>query len=404
MQEATLCDAQDGLAPFREKFMLPAGMIYLDGNSLGALPKATPARLQQVITQEWGQDLIQSWNKHQWLDAPLRIGDKLTRLLGARPGEVVVADSTSINIFKLLSAALPLRPERRVILADSESFPTDLYMVQGLIQLLGQDYRLRLVATEALSHALNDEVALVLLSQVNYKTGALLDIAQITTQAHDAGALIVWDLAHSCGVIPLELTAWNVDFAVGCGYKYLNGGPGAPAFLYVAHTHQATVQPLLSGWLGHVEPFSFVTEYHPAPGIRRHLCGTPPILSLLALECGVDLLLEADLHAIREKSMALGDFFIAQMTPLGFSLASPRNAEDRGSQVAFRHPQGYAIIQALIAEGVIGDFRAPDILRFGFAPLYVSFSDVAQSVAILHDIMATGRWDQPAFHQRQTVT
>ncbi|WP_218082043.1 kynureninase [Anthocerotibacter panamensis] len=405
-EHALRLDAQDPLAGFREHFLLPEGVIYLDGNSLGALPRATPQRLRQVIAQEWGQDLIRSWNTHHWIDLSTRVGDKIAQLIGAQAGEVLVADSTSVNLFKLLAGALTLRPERRVILSEAGNFPTDLYIAQGLIELLGGRHELRTVTPEDLPTALNEDTAVLLLTQVNYKTGYLHDMAALTAQAHAQGALVLWDLAHSAGALPVDLGGCQVDLAVGCGYKYLNGGPGAPAFLFVAKELQEAFQSPLSGWLGHAQPFAFDPDYRPAPGMVRHQCGTPPVLSLAALECGVDLMLAADLKAIRQKSMALGDFFIALIEDLGlgFALASPRAATQRGSQVSFRHAQGYPITQALIQRGVIGDFRAPDILRFGFCPLYVSFRDVWEAVAVLHAVMKTTAWDRPELKLRGTVT
>ena len=406
--DALALDHADGLAAFHDRFLLPADIVYLDGNSLGALPRATPARLAEIIEAEWGRDLIRSWNRHGWIDLPHRVGDKIGRLIGARPGEVVAADSTSVNLFKLIAAALRLRPERRVIVSEGENFPTDLYVAQGLIELLGSTHELRLVTPETLESALDDDVALVLLTHVNYRSGRMHDMAAITRRVHEAGAVMLWDLAHSAGALPVDLAACSVDLAVGCGYKYLNGGPGAPAFLYVAaRLHDAFRSPL-TGWLGHAAPFAFDPCYRPAPGIASALVGTPPILSLAALEIGVDLALEADLAAIRAKSLTLARLFVERVgqscAGLGLTLASPTRETERGSQICYAHPQGYAIMQALIARGVIGDFRAPDILRFGFTPLYTRFVDVWDAVEGLRDVLTSGDWDRPEFKRRAAVT
>jgi kynureninase len=401
-------DRDDPLAAMRERFFLPRGVIYLDGNSLGALPKATQGRLKEVIQREWGERLIRSWNDSGWIEAPQRIGDKIAQLIGARPGEVIVSDSTSINLFKTLAAALALRPDRRVILSTPDNFPTDLYIAQGLIKQLGLGHELRLAASDELEEHLTDEVATLMVTHVNYQSGLILDMPGLTRKAHEQGALALWDLAHSAGALPVDLSAANVDLAVGCGYKYLNGGPGAPAFLYVARRHQASFSQPLSGWMGHAQPFAFVPNYAPAEGIARYLCGTPAMLSLAALECGVDLLLEADMARIREKSLALSSLFIelveSRLRRFGLELATPRDTAVRGSQVSFRHPEGYAIMQALIHDGVIGDFRAPDIMRFGFTPLYLRYVDVWDAVTRLRRILVEKTWDQPAFKQRQKVT
>ncbi len=401
-------DAADPLAPAREQFALPDGVIYLDGNSLGALPRATPKRLAETALNEWGRDLIRSWNAHGWIDLPRRVGDKIARVIGAAPGEVVVADSTSVNLFKVLAAALNLNPGRRVILSERDNFPTDLYMAQGLSRLLGGRHELRLADGDAVAGAIGEDTAVVMLTHVNYKSGAMHDMATITRAAHAGGALMLWDLAHSAGAVPVDLNGSGADFAVGCGYKYLNGGPGAPAFVWVHRKHQdCFVQPL-SGWLGHASPFAFETDYRPAAGVARYVCGTPPVLSMIALECGVDMFQDLDLAALRRKSMALTDMFIRlveqECAGLDLSLLSPRAAERRGSQVSLRHAEGYPIMQALIARGVIGDFRAPDILRFGFAPLYVRFADLWDAVAALRDILSSRAWDKPEFRVRAAVT
>lgn len=408
-EDCLALDRADPLARHRDGFELPPGVIYLDGNSLGALPKAVPGRLVEVIAGEWGRDLITSWNRHGWIDLPLRVGDKIATLIGVEAGEVAVADSTTANLFKVLAAALRLRPERRTILTERANFPTDVYVAEGLAKLLGGRHRLRAVAAEEITGAIDGDTAVVMLTQVNYRTGALHDMAAVTRAAHAAGALTVWDLAHSAGALPVELNAAGADFAVGCGYKYLNGGPGAPAFLFVARRHQGSFEPALSGWLGHAEPFAFEGSYRPAEGIARVLVGTPPILSLAALDLGVDNVLAADMAEIRRKSMALGDLFIRLVEGkggerLGLRLASPRDAATRGSQVSFHHPAGYPCMQALIQRGVIGDFRAPDILRFGFAPLYVRYVDVWDAAAALIEILETRGWDRPEFHRRAAVT
>jgi len=405
--EALRLDAADPLAPFRERFRLPPGVIYLDGNSLGALPRSTPGRLLEVAEKEWGEGLIRSWNQAGWIDLAPRVAGKIARLLGARPGEVMVADSTSINLWKLLAAALEIQgPGRRVIVSSTGNFPGDLYMMEGLLRLAGPGHALRL--TEDPASALDTDVAVLALTHVDYRTGSLWEIAELTARAHEAGALALWDLAHTAGVLPLDLTAAGVDLAVGCGYKYLNGGPGAPAFLYVAESLQERAASPLQGWLGHARPFAFESSYEPAPGIGRFACGTPPILSLAALEEGVDLALAAPISAVRAKSMALGDLFLARAAErcagMGLTPACPRDARNRGSQVALAHPHGYALMQALIARGVIGDFRAPDLLRFGFAPLYVGHADVWDAVEILGEVLTTGAWDRPEFHRRAAVT
>jgi kynureninase len=392
------------LARFRGRFALPDGVIYLDGNSLGALPKATAPRLAEVIEAEWGRDLITSWNKHGWIDLPRRVGDKIARLVGAAPGEVMVADSTSVNLFKLLAAALALRPERRVLLSERGNFPTELYV--ALATLLERGHVLKLVAAEEVEAAIDDGVAVVFLTEVDYRTGRLHDMARVTAAAHAAGALMLWDLAHSAGALPVDLRGAGADLAVGCGYKYLNGGPGAPAFLYVREDLQEQIRTPLTGWLGHEAPFAFETGWRPAPGIGRGRVGTPPILSLAALEVGVDLLLEADIRELRHASTALTERLIAAVEAEcpALRLVSPREPARRGSQVSFAHPEGYAIMQALIARGVIGDFRAPDIIRFGVAPLYVGASDIDAAVAHLRAVLDGSEWARPEYRTRAAVT
>ncbi len=406
--DAAALDQADPLAGFRDQFQIPAGVLYLDGNSLGVLPKAVPARLAEVITEEWGAGLVRSWNNAGWYEMPRRLGDKIARLIGAQSGEVVAADSTSINLFKVLAAALNLNPKRRVIVSEPDNFPTDLYMAQGLINLLGGEYELRLRSADTLLEAIDQDTAVVMLTHVNYRTGYRHDMNALTAKAHAQGALIIWDLAHSAGAMPIDLTAANADLAIGCGYKYLNGGPGAPAFVYVAERHQAEFSQPLSGWMGHSQPFAFDWQYAPAEGIGRYLCGTQPVLSMAALECAVDLLLTADLAQVREKSLTMADLFIQWVEQRcavhGLELVTPREPEKRGSQVCLRHPEGYAMMQALIAQGVIGDFRAPDILRFGFTPLYFRFVDVWDTVDKLAAMLDSRAWDRPEYQQRAKVT
>ncbi|MEZ5708104.1 MAG: kynureninase [Blastomonas sp.] len=401
-------DAKDGLAGFRDQFALPDGVIYLDGNSLGARPRRAAARIAEAVESEWGNGLITSWLGADWVNAPQRIGDKIARLIGAGPSEVIACDSTSVNIFKTLCAALSLNSSRSVILSEKTNFPTDVYMMQGIEAFTGKAVRAVTVDPDALVDAIDDQVAVVLLTQVHYKSGRIRDMAEVTRKAHDKGALIVWDLSHSAGAIPVDLNTSNADFAVGCGYKFLNGGPGAPAFLFAASRHHGAALPVLSGWFGHRAPFDFTEDYQPSDGIARFLCGTPPVLGLTALECGIDLFLEADMAMVRAKSQALGALFMERMAPLvaeyGFALVSPADPAIRGSQVSYAHEQGYAIMQALKARGVIGDFRAPDVLRFGLTPLYLSHADIARAVEILADVMASRAWDRPEFRERAAVT
>jgi kynureninase len=411
--EALALDAADKLAPLREQFVLPAGVIYLDGNSLGVLPKATAPRLQQVVQQEWGEGLIRSWNSAGWITLAQRVGDKIAWLVGAGAGELVVADSTSVNLFKVLSAALAMvkadAPQRRVILSERSNFPTDLYIAESLARQHGCE--LVLADAAELPGRLDGSTAVLMLTHVNYRTGRVHDMAALTKAAHDAGALALWDLAHSAGAVPVDLKSANADFAVGCGYKYLNGGPGAPAFVWSHPRHVERFWQPLAGWMGHAAPFEFTPGYRPAPGIARYLCGTPAVLSMSALECGVDTLLAAEplggLAALRRKSLALTRLF-AQQVQAGcpqLSLVSPQDDARRGSQVCFAHPQaGYSVMQALIARGVIGDFRAPDILRFGFTPLYTRFVDAWDAAEHLRQVMARGEWQRPEFNQVQAVT
>jgi kynureninase len=401
--DAAALDRADKLAAFRDRFVLPDGVIYLDGNSLGPLPKATKARVAEVMEQEWGQSLIRSWTDHGWIDLQFRIGEKIGRLIGAAPGTTVVADSTSVNLFKLLAAALHERPGRKVILTEEGNFPTDLYVAQGLTALLQRHYELRQVP-DVLA-ALDEQTAVLMLTHVNYRSGSMHDMAAVTRAAHEVGALVLWDLSHSAGAVPLQLDADGVDLAVGCGYKYLNGGPGAPSFLHVAKQLQDNLQLPLTGWLGHAAPFAFESVYRPAGGIARAVVGTPPILSLAALEMGIDIALEAPMAAVRAKSLRLAELFIELMqTEREFRLLTPREPRARGSQVAFAHPRGYAIMQALIERGVIGDFRAPDVLRFGLTPLYVRHVDVWDAAATLREVMRGEAWRDPRFQERRSVT
>jgi kynureninase len=401
-------DRDDPLAAHRDAFVLPDGVIYFDGNSLGALPRRAAERVAEVVEREWGGGLITSWNKAGWIDLPRRIGDKIARLIGAAPGEVVVADSTSINVFKVLAAALELRGDRRTILSDSGNFPTDLYIAEGLARLVARQHRLRLVAPEAVESAIDDDTAVVMLTDVDYRSGRRHDMAAISKRAQAKGALTIWDLSHSAGAMPVDLNRVGADFAIGCGYKYLNGGPGAPAFVFVPQRHQASFVQPLSGWLGHAAPFAFETGYRPAPGIARYVCGTPPVLSLAALECGVDTLLAADMRLVRAKSERLTTILATLIEERcaghGLVLAAPRDAAQRGSQVSFRHADGYPIMQALIARGVIGDFRAPDILRFGIAPLYLRHVDMWDAVEILREVLASRAWDDERYRRRAAVT
>ena len=401
-------DRRDPLARFRDRFVLPEGVIYLDGNSLGPLLKSVPERLRQVVGGEWGEGLIRSWNAARWIDLPQRVGDKIAPLIGAEPGEVVAADSTSVNLFKLLSAALALQRGRPVILSERDNFPTDLYVAQGVRDQLGGRHELKLVDAGAIAAAIDDQVAVVMLTHVDFRNGSCHDMAAITAAAHAKGALVLWDLSHSVGAMPLALGAAQADLAIGCGYKYLNGGPGAPAFLYVRRDLQNRIRPPLSGWMGHREPFAFVPEYAPAEGILRNLCGTPPVLAMAALDAALDIWAEVDLAALRAKSMALADLMIAlvegQGAGLGLALATTRDAERRGSQVSFAHPEGYAVMQALIARGVIGDYRAPDLIRFGLTPLYLRYVDVFDAVTILTDILRHRHWDRAEFKRRAKVT
>ncbi len=401
-------DAADALAGMRARFLVPEGVVYLDGNSLGALPRATAARVAGVVAREWGEGLIRSWNTAGWMELPARVAGKIGRLVGAPVGTVMVADSTSVNLFKVLGAALAARPGRHVILSERGNFPTDLYIAEGLAALLGQGHRLRLVEAGELAGAVDGDTAVVMVTHVNYHTGAMHDMAGLTRAAHAAGALMLWDLAHSAGAVPVDLAGCDADFAVGCGYKFLNGGPGAPAFLYVAERLLDGVRFPLTGWLGHAAPFAFETGYRPAAGIMAATVGTPPVISLAALEVGVDIALEAPIEAVRTKSVAQTALFMELVAQEcgghGLVPASPAEADRRGSQVCFAHPQAYPIMQALIARGVIGDFRAPDILRFGITPLYLRFVDLWDAVHVLRGVLDSGEWREARFAVRNRVT
>ncbi len=403
--EARALDAADPIGHFRERFELTDGLVYLDGNSLGALPKTTRERMAHVVTQEWGVDLIRSWNATdhggEWITLPQRVGARIAPLIGAKPHEVIACDSVSVNLTKLIGAALNLRPGRRVILSEPGNFPTDLYMVQGL-----EGAEQRLADRDVIGDALRDDVALLMLTHVHYKTGAMYDMAALTRAAHAAGALVLWDLSHSGGAVPVDLEASGADFAVGCGYKYFNGGPGAPAYAYVAQRHHDTFRQPITGWMGHKHPFAFSDAYEPADGVTRMLAGTAPILSMTALDSGVELIAEIGMDALVRKSRAMSQFvrramaeYCPQMEPV-----SPTDPALRGSQLSYRHDHAHALCQALIARRIIGDFRAPDILRFGFAPAYVTFEDTARAVAALADILDSGSWDRPEFRKQLAVT
>ncbi len=401
-------DRADPLAQKRAAFALPQGLIYLDGNSLGVLPKHVPQRLLEVARKQWGETLIKSWNEHGWFHLPRKVGDRIARLIGAPAGSVIAGDTISVNLFKLIAAAAKLRPERRVILSDSGNFPSDLYVAQGFRDLLDDGYALKVVEPEQVMEAIDETVAFTMLTEVDYRTARLHDMKAVTARAHAKGALTIWDLAHSAGATAVDLAGSGADFALGCTYKYLNGGPGAPAFLYVKPELQDKVQVALAGWWGHEAPFAFDLDYRPAPGIIRNQCGTQPILSLAALDAALDVWDDVDMSVVREKAMRLCRTFIdlveTRCGKHGVTVAGPRAMEQRGSHVSLHHPQGYAVMQALIARNVIGDFRAPDMMRFGFTPLYTSFCDVWDAVEILKDILDTEQWNQPQFLAKKAVT
>ncbi|WP_370301846.1 kynureninase [Pseudooceanicola sp.] len=387
-------------------FALPEGVLYLDGNSLGPLPAAVPDRIDAMLREEWGQMLITGWNQAGWMEMPMRLGDRIGRLIGAEPGQVAVGDTLSIKVYQALAAALDLRPDRKVVLSDTGNFPSDLYIAQGLLKMLGPDYELRLVAPEEVEAAITDEIAVTLITEVDYRSGRLHDMAALTRKAHEVGAVTVWDLAHSAGAIPVDLAGAGADFAVGCTYKYLNGGPGAPAFIYVAPRHAGRALPALSGWLGHEAPFAFDLDYRAGAGVERMRVGTPPVIQMAALDCALDIWEMTTMEQVRARSITLSELFIAEVEAAcpGLTLASPRDPQARGSQVSFRFDEGYAAMQALIARGVIGDFRAPDIMRFGFTPLYLDEDDVRGAVAILAEILNDKLWDRAEYKARKAVT
>ena len=390
----------------RQQFHLPEGLVYLDGNSLGPMPKTALAAAKRVIADEWGEMLIGGWNKADWMSLPMRLGEKIGRLIGAPAGSIATGDTLSIKVYQALASALELNPGRKTVLSDNGNFPTDLYMAEGLLKSLGEDYRLKVVDPEAVADHIDDSVAVVMLTEVDYRTGRTHDMAAITRKAHDAGAVMIWDLAHSAGAVPVDLTAANADFAVGCTYKYLNGGPGAPAFIYVRPDLANRVRPALSGWLGHEAPFAFDLDYRPGAGVERMRVGTPPIIQMSILEAALEVWDGVDMADIRARSIELSQRFI-ELVEAGTDkavLASPRDPQARGSQVSFRFSEGYAAMQALIARTVVGDFRAPDIMRFGFCPLYNSVEEVEQAAGILCEIVETGAWDRPEFRKRQAVT
>jgi kynureninase len=401
-------DRKDLFGPHRERFHIPEGLIYLDGNSLGLMPKSAPARVADAVTRQWGEDLITSWNKNGWFHLPRTIGDKVSRLIGGGVGNVMIADTISVNLFKVLTAALALKRERRVILSDSGNFPSDLYVAQGLNRFLADGHELKAVAPEEVAGAINEDVAVVMITEVDYRTARRHDMKAITKLAHERGCLTIWDLAHSAGAVPVDLLGANADFAIGCTYKYLNGGPGSQAFVWVHPRHQASAEPALVGWWGHARPFAFDLNWEPAAGLVRQQCGTQAILSMVALDAAMDEWADVDLQALRRKSQGLCKLFIdlveVNCGKHGLGLAGPRDMAQRGSHVSFHCPEGYAVMQALIARGVIGDFRAPDIIRFGFAPLYNSHVEVFDAAAALTEILDARSWDRPEFLAKKAVT
>ncbi len=399
-------DQDDSLAPMRNEFSLQDGLIYLDGNSLGVLPKATAAHISEVIQQQWGVDLIRSWNCHQWMQKPTELGDKVGHLVGAEAGQMLVCDTTSINIFKLAAAAVKMRPGRTKLITETGNFATDLYLLQGLAKLLGYQVQVVALPRHEVLDAIDDDTALVLLTHVHFKTGAMWDMSTVTELAQQKGALMMWDLSHSVGAMPIALDKVNADLAVGCTYKYLNGGPGSPAFVYVAKRHLSQFEQPLTGWLGHAKPFAFEDDYQGAAGIQQAMCGTPPVLANAALEVALDVMLTVDMHQVRRKSKHMGNLFIEliQQRCPWFEVGSPVSDEQRGSHVSIIHNQGYAIIQALIERNIVGDFRAPDNLRFGFTPLYLKYVDLWDTVDALVDIMTNELWNQPKFLTQNAVT
>lgn len=406
---AASLDANDSLAPLREQFQLPADTVYLDGNSLGALPRTVSTAVKHAVEKQWGEDLISSWNSHDWIRLPTRVGERIAALIGAASGQIICADSISVNLFKALASALALRTDRRVILAVDEDFPTDAYIAQGLSQLLGeQRCELRRVPANQIEAVLDDEVAVLMLTEVNYRSGERHNMQKLTAAAHACGALVLWDLAHSAGVIPLELDRLEVDFAVGCGYKYFNGGPGAPAFLYVNERHHSRARQPLSGWLGHQKPFDFAPDYEAALGIEQYQAGTPSIISMVALNAALDVFELTSVEALRTKSLALTAFFMqgleSQGLLRGLTCLTPSEDHRRGSQVSLRSADAWGLSQALIEARIIVDFRAPDIVRFGFSPLYNSFSDAQRALDVLAQILADERHRDARFAERPWVT
>jgi kynureninase len=393
-------------AATRRLFHMPEGVLYLDGNSLGPLPLAAEARVREVMTREWGNELIKAWNTADWIGLPRRVGDRIGRLIGAPEGSVATGDTLSVKVFQALAAALALRPDRKVVLSDTGNFPSDLYIASGLIRALGGGLELRLVAPEDVEGAIDESVAVTLITEVDYRTGRRHDMNALTAKAHAVGAVTVWDLAHSAGAVPVDLAAADADFAVGCTYKYLNGGPGSPAFIYAAPRFADSARPILSGWMGHEAPFAFDLDYRPHASVERMRVGTPPVLALAVLDAALDAWDGVDMADVRAASIALSERFIAEVEARcpDLTLASPRDPQARGSQISFRHPQGYAIMQALIANDVIGDFRAPDLIRFGFTPLYLSESDVVAAAKVLERVMTQRLWDDPAYATRFKVT
>ena len=392
--------------PVKDRFILPDGMIYLDGNSLGPVPRSVPAAVSRVVEGEWGQHLIKGWNVDGWMAQPMRVGNLVAGLLGAPKDSITMGDTLSIKVFQALAASLKMRPDRKVILSDSGNFPSDLYMAEGLIDLLGQQHELRIVAPEEVEGAMAEDVAVAMITQVDYRTGRMHDMAAVTRAAHDAGAVMLWDLAHSAGAVPVDLAGSGCEFAVGCTYKYLNGGPGAPAFIYVRPDLVGSAMPALSGWLGHQAPFAFEASYRPASDIERFRVGTPPVIQMTALEAALEVWRDIDMADVRRASLHLSEVFIAEVeaTCPDLTLVSPRDGARRGSQVSFAFEHGYAAMQALIARDVIGDFRAPDIMRFGFTPLYIDEADVRRAAHILADVLENRLWDDPAYRKTNRVT
>lgn len=393
-------------AALKRRFHLPEGVIYLDGNSLGPMPVAVPEHMAHVLRNEWAEELIRGWNTAGWYMQPARVGDRIGRLLGASEGSVVMGDTLSVKVHQALAAALAMRPERKVILSDNGNFPSDLYIAQGIAGMLGRGHELRTPAPEDVEAAITDEVAVLMLTEVDYRTGRKHDMKRLTEKAHAHGVLTVWDLAHSAGALPVDLAAAGADFAVGCTYKFLNGGPGSPAFIYVAPQHQEQAAVALSGWMGHTAPFAFSPDYVPGEGIARMRVGTPPVLGLSALEPALDIWEEVDMQELRTRSIELGELFIREVEARcpELRLASPRDGTARGSQVSFRFEDGYAAMQALIDRGVIGDFRMPDIMRFGLTPLYIDEDDVRRAVDVIEDVMSNRLWDTPQYKARKAVT